>query len=121
LHQEIGIGRRLHDEGEGAVAIGGDGDGNRHPRLQALRLRVERLAELHDVEAALTERGADRRRGIRLAGRDLQLDETDDFLCHSSSLSSGARSRLWLASRTMFPPAASLLHQIPPPAQSSSI
>jgi len=50
--------------------------------LHLLRLRVECLAELHDVEAALAERRTDRWRRIRLAGRHLQLDVADDFLCH---------------------------------------
>ena len=48
-----------------------------------LRPRVELLAELHDVHALLTEGGADRRRGIRLAGGDLQLDKSDN-LFHDS-------------------------------------
>jgi hypothetical protein len=47
-----------------------------------LRLRVERLAELHDVQAALTQRGTDRRRRVGLACRHLQLDEADDLLGH---------------------------------------
>jgi hypothetical protein len=38
--------------------------GDRHARLEVLGLRVEGLAELHDVEAALAERQADRRRGF---------------------------------------------------------
>ena len=36
---------------------------------------VVRLAEVHDVDAVRAERGADRRRGRRLAGRDLDLDD----------------------------------------------
>jgi hypothetical protein len=44
--------------------------------------RVERLAELHDVQAALAQRRADRGRGVRLARRHLQLDEADDLLRH---------------------------------------
>ena len=40
--------------------------------------------------------GSDRRRGIRLARRHLQLDEADDFLCHASLLvgASGRRAHL---------------------------
>jgi hypothetical protein len=38
--------------------------------ILARRLRVERLAELHDVDALRTERGADRRRRRGLAGRE---------------------------------------------------
>jgi hypothetical protein len=47
-----------------------------------LGLGVERLAEFHDVEAALTQRRTDRRRGIGLTSWHLQLDEADDFLRH---------------------------------------
>jgi len=43
---------------------------------------VERLAELHDVQPALAEGRADWRRRVRLAGRNMQLDDADDFLCH---------------------------------------
>ena len=53
--------RRLHDEREAAVAYTVMTTGIGRPGSMPLRLRVERLAELHDVQAALTERGADRR------------------------------------------------------------
>src|SRR5439155_1249108 len=43
-------------------------------------LRVEALAELHDVDAVLAERRPHRRRRIRLAGRNLQLHHRLDFL-----------------------------------------
>src|SRR6185436_141728 len=56
----------------------------RQPLLRALRLRVERLAELHDVHALLTERRTDRRTRIRLACRNLQLDVASYFLGHDS-------------------------------------
>src|SRR3546814_16503032 len=36
---------------------------------------VERLAEFHDVDAALTQRRPERRRGIRGPGRHLQLED----------------------------------------------
>jgi hypothetical protein len=75
-------GRRLPIEGEGAVRV----DGDHHREDQALlgvRLRVETLAELHDVHAVLAERRPHRGGGIRLAGRDLQLDDRLDFLRHS--------------------------------------
>src|SRR5262249_20569190 len=52
---------------------------------------VERLAELHDVEAALTERGADRRRRIGGAGGHLQFEESSKFFSHLSLL-------LWVGS-----------------------
>jgi len=38
------------------------------------------LAELHDVDAVLAERRADRRRGIGFPGLDLELDQPDNFL-----------------------------------------
>src|SRR5437763_9288557 len=86
LLQEIGAGRRLGHEGEAAVAIGGDHHRDRHAWLQVLRLRVERLAELHDVEAALAQGRPDRRRRVGLAGRHLQFDHPDDFFRHDLSL-----------------------------------
>src|SRR5690606_20763282 len=75
-------GRRLGDEGEGTVRVRGDHSRDRQARLQLLRGGVERLAELHDVQAALAECRTDGRAGIGLPGLDLQLDVTDDFLCH---------------------------------------
>src|ERR1700749_107567 len=51
-------GRRLHDEGEAAVAVHRDDHGNRQPLLQLLGLRIELLAELHDVHALLAQRRA---------------------------------------------------------------
>src|SRR4029077_17280245 len=45
-------------------------------------LGVECLAELHDVDAVLTERRTDRRRRVRLPAWDLQLDECQGVLGH---------------------------------------
>jgi hypothetical protein len=50
-----------------------------------LRRGVERLAEFHDVQAALAEGRSNGRRGISLACRNLQLDVADYFLCHLHS------------------------------------
>ena len=72
-------------EGKGAVLIGRDDDRDRDALLHLLGLRVERLAELHDVEAALTERRPDRGRRVGGAGRHLQFEESSDFLCHRST------------------------------------
>jgi hypothetical protein len=47
-----------------------------------LGLGVEGLAEVHDVEPVLTERGTNRRRRVGLAARNLQLDHRHDFLGH---------------------------------------
>src|SRR5690606_24358554 len=82
LHQRHRRGRPLGDEGEGAVRVRGDDHRGRQAGLELLRGGVERLAELHDVQAALAEGGAHGRRRIGLSGLDLQLDVTDYFLCH---------------------------------------
>src|SRR5690606_18679836 len=73
------------DEGEGAVAVDGDLDGDDHPRL-TLRPGVELLAELHDVDAVLTQRRPDRGRGVRRTCGNLELDETGDFLGHELAI-----------------------------------
>ena len=87
-------GRRLHHEGEALVGERRDHHRNRQAGFELLRLRVERLAELHDVEAALAQRRPDRRARVRLARRHLQLDVTDDFLCHLLSPGGCKRTRL---------------------------
>src|SRR5262245_44648484 len=71
--------RGLGDEGEGTVLI--DRDLHRN-HVAPLRLggRVVGPAELHDVDAVLAERRADRRRRSGLAGLDLQLDDRCDLL-----------------------------------------
>src|SRR3546814_8640258 len=89
LLQQDRRGRRLGDESEGAIRIRGDHARNRKARLQLLRGGVERLAELHDVQAALAQRRTDGRAGIGLPGLDLQLDVTDDRSAeHTSELQS---------------------------------
>src|SRR3990167_3271945 len=75
-------GRRLDDEGEALVRECRDHHGQRQTGLDALGLGVERLAELHDVQGALTQRRADRGRGVGLTSWHLQLDEADDFFRH---------------------------------------
>src|SRR6185436_17636450 len=76
---------RLDDEGETLVRVGGDHYRQRQAGLHTLGLGVEGLAEFHDVQTALAQCGADRRAGVCLAGRHLQLDEADDFLCHDKT------------------------------------
>src|SRR3954452_3970475 len=73
--------RRLRDERERAVLVDRDHDRDRRPGL-VLRLGVERLAELHDVDAVLAEGRADGRRRGRLAAGRLQLDLGEDLLRH---------------------------------------
>src|SRR3954469_703807 len=92
--------RSLGDEGERAVLV--DGDLDRYD-VAALLLRcgVVLLAELHDVDAVLAERGPDRRRRRRGTGLDLQLDESGDLLLRrhvSDSLVTAGRQILltWL-------------------------
>ena len=85
LLDEEGDRRLPHLEGEGAVLIGGDDDRDRRALLDLRGARVERLAELHDVEAALTERGTDRGRRIGRARRHLQFDIAGDFLRHEAA------------------------------------
>src|SRR5215207_4244993 len=76
-------GRRLRDERERAVLVDGDDDGDRRAGI-ALGLRVERLAELHDVDAVLTQGGTHRRSRAGLATLGLELDAREDFLSHIS-------------------------------------
>src|SRR3984957_3222968 len=78
--------RRLHDEGETAIAVHRDHDRSRQALLQRLGLRVERLAEFHDIHALLAQGRPDRRTRVRLACRDLQLDIAGDFLRHLTLL-----------------------------------
>src|SRR5258706_9095867 len=78
-------GRRLHDEGEGAIRIHRNDDRNRQALLLLLGLRVELLAELHDVHALLAQRRPDRWRGVCRTRRHLQLDVALYFLCHFAS------------------------------------
>src|SRR5690606_23941486 len=54
-----------------------------------------RLAELHDVDAVLTQRRPDGRCGVGGAGLDLKLDQTRNLLlrCHCFSFSVRAASR----------------------------
>src|SRR5690606_6090143 len=79
--QEAG-GRRLGDEGKGTVGIDGDLRRDRRALFKAVGRGVERLAEFHDVDAALTQRRADRRRRIGGAGGHLKVDVTFDLLGH---------------------------------------
>src|SRR3954452_17756355 len=76
--------RRLRDERERAVLVDRDHNGNRGAGL-ILGLRVERLAELHDVDAVLAQGGADGRRRRRLAAGGLELDRGEDLLRHGCS------------------------------------
>src|SRR6185437_14561464 len=82
LLEEEGHRRLAHLEGERAVLVGGDDHRDRRALLQLRGARVEGLAELHDVQAALAERGTDRRRRIGRARRHLQFDIAGNFVSH---------------------------------------
>src|SRR5215213_5910343 len=82
LLQEVGRGRRLRLERERAVGVDRDDDRHLEVRVHLRGLRVEGLAELHDVNAVLAERRPDGRRGVRLPRRHLQLDVARNLLCH---------------------------------------
>ena len=75
---------------EGAVLVDRDLDRDDRPAF-GLGLGVEGFAELHDVDAVLAQRGADRRRRVGVAGLDLQLDEGEDFFGHRVGEGSGRR------------------------------
>src|SRR5690606_17059995 len=85
LLDEIGHRRLLHLESEALVGIGGNHGRNGRTLFQLLRGRIEGLAEFHDVEAALTERGTDRGRWRGRASRHLELDIARNLLSHFSS------------------------------------
>ena len=86
LLDQNGRGGRLGDEGEGTILVNGDNYRNYQTNLLGGTI-VELLAEAGDVNAVLTERRADGRRGSRFTGIDLQLDERSNFLCHGISSS----------------------------------
>src|SRR5581483_12401180 len=92
--------RRLHDEGEAAVRVHGDNHRNRQPLLQLLSLRIELLAELHDVHTLLTQRRTNRRRRVGGARGQLELDVALYFLDHvylsRVPAPSGSPGLIWL-------------------------
>src|SRR5665647_26696 len=135
--QEIRHRRRLHLEGERAILIGGDDHRDRGVLLDLLGLRVECLAELHDVEAALTQGWPDRGRRVGGAGRHLQFEESSDFFLHLSLLlvvriltvgdrltSHAAMNAYFIASllaRTPAPPGWRGRRSTPPPSRASAL
>ena len=85
LLDQVSRRRGLADEGERAILVDGDLNGDDITHL-VLRGSVERLAELHDVDLGGTERGADRRSRVGLAGGNLKLNDGGNLLlshCHS--------------------------------------
>ena len=71
LLDQLRRGGRLGDEAVGAVLIDGDHHGDDGSTLGLGRPGVERLAEVHDVDAVLPEGRPHRRCRGGLAGRDM--------------------------------------------------
>ena len=65
--QQDGGWRCFGDESETFVTVNGNDDRQRQAFFDILGLGIESLAELHDVDTALTQGWADGRAGIRLA------------------------------------------------------
>ena len=86
LLDQNGRRRGLGDEGEGAVSVNSDDNGDDHAHL-VLGTLVELLGERHDVDALLTQSRTNRGSRSCLAGGDLQLDVASDFLCHNTCTS----------------------------------
>ncbi|EBA18432.1 hypothetical protein RSK20926_11954 [Roseobacter sp. SK209-2-6] len=81
---------RLDVHGEGLILIVGDHGWARCAWLHVCGLGVERLAEFHDVDAALTQSRAHWRGGVCLTCRNLQLHRTNKLLSHLVVLSTRA-------------------------------
>src|SRR5690606_27556377 len=82
LLEEVGHRRGLHHKSERLVLVIGDHDRNRRTLFHFLRGSVERLAEFHDVNAALTQGRTDRGRRIGRTCRYLELQLACNFLSH---------------------------------------
>src|SRR5690606_38510648 len=85
LLQEVRHRRRLHDEGEGLVLVVRNDNRGRLTLFSILGRRVERLAELDDVDATLTKRRTDRGRRRRRTRGNLKLELACNLLSHFSS------------------------------------
>src|SRR6201988_778329 len=80
--QKLGSGRRLQNEGKGAVAVDRHQNRNNHSVRLFRRLRVELLAEIHDVHAVGAKRRAHGRRRRRFRRWQLQLHHRLNFFGH---------------------------------------
>jgi hypothetical protein len=85
LLDELRRRRSLQNEGERLVRV--DRDLDRDDHITALRPSIELFAEAHDVDTLGTEGRTHRGRRVRLACRNLQLDESSDLLGHATSSS----------------------------------
>src|SRR6185295_19592584 len=72
----------LRDEDEALVGKDGDFDGKNLSALVTC-LGIELLTEAHDVDTSTTERRPDRRSRCCFPSWDLELDNLNDFLCHT--------------------------------------
>src|SRR3546814_3744202 len=72
LLDQIRCWRRLHHKSEGLVSKSGNHNRNWHAWLNTLGLRVERLAEFHDVQTTLTQSRSDWRGWICFTSWHLQ-------------------------------------------------
>jgi hypothetical protein len=81
-------------EGKAAIRIDRDHGRDRHANIHLLRRRIKRLAELHNVDAALTQRRTNWRRRVGLAGRNLQFDVSGYLFRHTVCSSSGRTAPL---------------------------
>src|SRR5690606_11748027 len=82
LLDQHGCRGRLDDKSEALVSKSCNHHRQRQTWLNTLSLRIECLAELHDVQTTLTQRRTDWRGWVGLTSWHLQLDEADDFLRH---------------------------------------
>src|SRR4029079_10023551 len=80
--------------------VGENRDLDRENRVLPLRPSVELFAEGHDVDSLRTESSADGGRRVRLACRDLQLDESSDLFCHVTPCNCCARGATMLRAST---------------------
>src|SRR5260370_306520 len=80
--EQFRCGGRLGDEGEAAIAENRNQHGDDHSLGLFVRLGIELLAKLHDVDPLRPQCGAHGRRGRSLGRRQLQLDHGFDFLGH---------------------------------------
>src|SRR5437588_1988016 len=95
LLEQVVRGRRLGDEGEGAVLVDGDLCGDHRARLRGGALVVG-AAGLHGVLGVRTQRGAHRRRRRGLARLDLQADDgLDLLLAHGTPAVAYLRRSTW--------------------------
>src|SRR6056297_254950 len=103
LFQVVGRRGRLDVHFKGLVLIIGDQRRARGTGLHVLRLGVERLAEFHDVDAALTQRRTHGGGRVRLTCGHLQLHLACEFLGHLASPSFQLPSgrALWGLSRVV--------------------